>query len=110
MTDRTTGPGANPAHPAQGANARARLRASLAGFSDLLAEFYSGPYRRTFARARRDEDDLVRLLVLGQALGVPDPAQFYTLELVPLFYEELADWQERLVEPVTPLDTMRCCC
>lgn len=86
------------------------MRDRLAGFSRLLGEFYAAPYRRTFARARRDEDDLVRVLVLGQALGVPDPAQFYTLELVPLFYSELAEFQDRLAEPTSPFDHTRCCC
>ncbi|GAB95598.1 hypothetical protein BJY21_000828 [Kineosphaera limosa] len=86
------------------------LRQRLAHAGELLGEFYTGPYRRTLARARRDEDDLVRVLVLGQALGVPDPAQFYTLELVPLMYEELGDWQERLAQPTSPFDHTRCCC
>ncbi len=43
-----------------------------ASFRAGLEEFYAGPYRRTFARARREEDDLFRMVVLAEALGVPD--------------------------------------
>jgi hypothetical protein len=39
-----------------------------------LREFYVAPYRRTFARARRDEDNLFMLLVFSETLGVPNPA------------------------------------
>lgn len=95
---------------APAATGGAGVRARLARAGELLGEFYAAPYRRTMARATRDEDDLVRALVLGQALGVPDPAQFYTLELVPLMYEELADWQGRLADPLSPFDHHRCCC
>ena len=39
-----------------------------------LREFYVAPYRQSFARAQRDEDDLFMLMVFAETLGVPNPA------------------------------------
>jgi hypothetical protein len=86
------------------------LRGALAAFSAGMHEYYVGPYRRTFARARRDEDDLLRLLVLSESLGVPDPAGWYTLELLPVLYDEVHSWHRRMGLDRSPLDHIRCCC
>lgn len=74
-----------------------------------LREFYVAPYRRTFARARRDEDDLFMLLVFSETLGVPNPAAFYTLELMPVLYERFHDWHRRMGMERSPLDHIGCC-
>jgi hypothetical protein len=74
-----------------------------------LREFYVAPYRRTFARARRDEDDLFMLLVFSENLGVPNPAAYYTLELMPVLYERFHDWHRRMGMERSPLDHIGCC-
>ncbi|MFC4727869.1 cory-CC-star protein [Coralloluteibacterium thermophilus] len=81
----------------------------LARLQAGLAEFYAAPYRRTFARAQRDEDDLFMLLVYSEALGVPNPAAFYTLELMPVMYERFHDWHRRMGMERSPLDHIGCC-
>lgn len=84
---------------------RERLRALGAG----LHEFYVAPYRRTFARARRDEDDLFRLLVMGEMLGVPNPAAALTPELLPVLYDGFHAWHRRMGMERSPLEEFRCC-
>lgn len=74
-----------------------------------LHEFYVAPYRRTFARARRDEEDLFMLLILADALGVPNPASFYTIELLPLVYERFHEWHLRMGMESSPLEYLACC-
>ncbi|GAA4432540.1 hypothetical protein GCM10023169_38380 [Georgenia halophila] len=74
-----------------------------------LREFYAAPYRRTFARARRDEDDLFMMIVLGEALGVPNPAGYYTAELLPVMYERFHDWHRRMGMDRSPLEHIGCC-
>lgn len=74
-----------------------------------LEEFYAGPYRRTFRRARRDEDDLFLLVVLAEALGVPDPAAYQSVELLPAVYEEFHDWHRRMGMDRSPLEHVGCC-
>ena len=82
-----------------------RLRALGRG----LDEFYTAPYRRTFAKAQQEEDDLFMLLVMSEALGVPNPANYYTLELLPLVYEDVHAWHKRMGLERSPLDGISCC-
>jgi hypothetical protein len=74
-----------------------------------LSDFYAGPYRQTFARARREEDDLFCMVVLADALGVPDPAAHQSLELLPAVYPEFHAWHRRLGMERSPLEHVSCC-
>jgi hypothetical protein len=74
-----------------------------------LEEFYAGPYRRTFARARREEDDLFLLVVLADALGVPDPAAYHNADLLPAVYPEFHAWHRRIGLERSPLEHIGCC-
>lgn len=77
--------------------------------AERLGEFYTAPYRGAAARARRDEDDLFMLLVFSQAMGIPTPAAYHTLELLPLLYERFHRWHRRMGMEKSPLDHIRCC-
>ncbi|GAA1976775.1 hypothetical protein GCM10009718_11320 [Isoptericola halotolerans] len=81
----------------------------LASLSAGLREFYEAPYRRTMARARRDEDDLFTLVVLAEALGVPDPASYYTVEMLPLVADRVHEWHTRMGLDRSPLEHVSCC-
>jgi len=74
-----------------------------------LHEFYVTPYRRSFARAQRDEEDLFMLLVFAESMGVPNPAAFYTMELLPVVYDRFHDWHVRMGMEKSPLDHISCC-
>ena len=82
-----------------------RWSAFLAGMN----EAYVGPYRQMFRREQRDEDDLFMIAVLGEALGVPDPAAYYTAELMPALWEDFHAWHRRIGIPRSPLDQIGCC-
>lgn len=74
-----------------------------------LHEFYVAPYRRSFARAHRDEQDLLMILILADALGASNPASYYTMELLPLVYEQFHDWNRRMGMDHSPLEYLACC-
>lgn len=78
-------------------------------FREGLEEFYAGPYRRTLRRAQREEDDFFLTVVLAEALGVPDPAAYQSVELLPAVYAEFHDWHTRIGLESSPLDHMGCC-
>ena len=88
---------------------RGPLARRWAAFSSGLSEFYAGPYRRTFARARQEEDDLFLLVVLADALGVPDPASYHSLEHLPAIYPEFHAWHRRIGLDRSPLEHVGCC-
>ena len=74
-----------------------------------LHDYYVVPYRRSFARAQREEEDLFLLLVFAESMGVPNPAAFYTLELLPVVYDQFHDWHVRMGMEKSPLDHISCC-
>ena len=74
-----------------------------------LREFYVAPYRRVFARARRDEEDLFMMLVLSEALGLPNPASGATLELLPEMLDRVHEWHTRQGLDTSPFDSFSCC-
>jgi len=78
-------------------------------FRHGLAEFYIGPYRQTLKREQQDEDDFFTVVVLGEALGIPDPAAFYTAELAPAVWDDFHAWHRRMGMPRSPLDHIACC-
>ncbi len=88
---------------------RERWRARLQAFTAGLTEYYAGPYRQTFARAARDEEDLFMMMVFSEALGVPNPAAYYTAELMPVMYERFHEWHTRMGMERSPLDSLSCC-
>ena len=89
-----------------------RLRAlpeKWAAFREGLLEFYVGPYRQTLKREQQAEDDFFSVVVLGEALGVPDPAAYYTAELMPALWGDFHAWHRRMGLPRSPLDHIACC-
>jgi hypothetical protein len=85
------------------------LSATMAHLQSLLQEFYAAPHRAALARARRDEDDLFMLLVYSEAMGVPSPVSWYTLELLPVVQDRFHEWHRRMGMERSPLEHFRCC-
>lgn len=82
---------------------------ALTRLAELLREFYEGRHRGALARERREEDDLFMLLVFSESMGIPNPASYHTLELMPLLYEGFHDWHRRMGMERSPLEQFRCC-
>ncbi|MCC5885537.1 MAG: DNA helicase [Gammaproteobacteria bacterium] len=75
----------------------------------FLDESYAAPFRRQQRRSQRRQEDLFRLLVMSEALGVPNPAAFYCLELMPFLLEDFHAWHRRMGMEHSPVDGFRCC-
>lgn len=88
---------------------RLRVRAALARFGELVREFYEVRHRGALARLRREEDDFFMLLVFSETMGIPNPASYHTLELMPLMYERFHEWHTRMGMERSPLEGFRCC-
>jgi hypothetical protein len=87
------------------------LRGSLRSLSAGLREYYEAPYRRTLSRARglAARDAVHGRALQAEALGVPNPASYYTVELLPLLSERVHEWHTRLGLERSPLDGVACC-
>ncbi len=86
-----------------------KRKSFLTRLEEGLREYYIAPYRREFARAQRDEDDLFMMLIFSESLGIPNPTTYYTLELLPVVYDRFHDWHRRMGMERSPLDHVTCC-
>ncbi|MCR6098468.1 hypothetical protein HXA34_00045 [Salipaludibacillus agaradhaerens] len=74
-------------------------------YDDILRQ----GHRTEILRELRDEDDLFFLLLYSEALGIPNPVSFYTLELYPYMLDKFHDWHLRMGMEKSPLSGFRCC-
>ncbi|MGI9251783.1 MAG: cory-CC-star protein [Pseudohongiellaceae bacterium] len=95
--------------PTTNSQNKSRLRRLLQTVEQGLHDYYVTSYRRSFARAQRDEEDLFMMLVFAESLGIPNPTAFYTLELLPLVYDRFHEWHKRMGMERSPLDHISCC-
>ncbi|WP_085522582.1 cory-CC-star protein [Tuberibacillus sp. Marseille-P3662] len=72
-------------------------------------EVISLPHKAEIERELRDEDDLFLLLCFSELLGLPNPVQYYTLELYPYIVERFHEWHIRMGMEKSPFDGIRCC-
>jgi hypothetical protein len=85
-----------------------RLRAlgrRLVAFHD---ELFMAPWRAGLQREARRQEDLLVTLVFLEALGVENPATYYTLELYPELLSSFHDWHRRAGMPRSPEPGMCC--
>lgn len=86
-----------------------RIRRALRAFRDLYEALYMAPYRSQIRREHARQQDLFLLLTTSDLLGVPNPVEFYTLELLPEVMEQFHDWHRRMGMERAPEGGFRCC-
>ena len=86
-------------------NLRSRLRAAR----EIYEGIYVAPYRSAIHREYLRERDLFFLLGASDLLGVPNPVQFYTLELLPELIDGFHEWHLRMGMEHPPEGGFRCC-
>ena len=72
-----------------------RLRNGWRRFNELYDQLFFSPYRAVAARRHRDEEDLFLLLCFSDMMGIPNPVNYYTLELLPAMLERFHAWHLR---------------
>jgi hypothetical protein len=82
-----------------------RLRAALEIYEGVAMAPYRTAIRRRYARQR----DAFMLATFSDALGVPNPTEFYTLELLPYLLEDFHEWHQRVGLEEPPEGGWRCC-
>ncbi len=76
---------------------------------EVYEEMYRAPYRSAIHREYLRQRDLFLLLTFSDLLGIPNPVQFYTLELYPELLEQFHEWHLRMGLERAPEGGWRCC-
>lgn len=74
-----------------------------------VEEFYQAPFRQALAREQRDQDDILYMHLCAESLGVPNPVGLYTLELLPVIYDDIHRWHTRMHLPDSGVSGISCC-
>lgn len=85
------------------------LRRRLRSARDIYEGVYIAPYRSLVHREYVQHQDAFLLLCFADLLGVPNPVQFYTLELYPELLEQFHRWHLRMGMERPPEGGFRCC-
>ncbi len=87
----------------------AAVRCRLQGAREIYEGVYMAPYRSAIHREYLEQRDIFLLMGFSDLLGVPNPVQFYTLELLPELIEQFHEWHLRLGMESAPEGGFRCC-
>ena len=87
----------------------ATLRARLRAAREIYEGVFMAPYRRAIHREQLHQRDLFLLLTFSDLLGVPNPVEFYTLELYPELIDQFHDWHLRMGMEHAPDGGFGCC-
>ena len=87
----------------------ARVGDRLRYARDVYEGVFMAPYRSAIHRQYLEERDAFLLLSFSDLMGVPNPVQFYTLELYPELIEQFHEWHLRMGMPRPPDGGFRCC-
>ncbi len=86
-----------------------RVRDRLIWARDIYEGVYFAPYRREIYREYLRHRDRFFLLTVSDLLGIPNPAQFYSLELLPEALDQFHQWHLRMGIELPPDGGFRCC-
>jgi len=87
----------------------AALRRRLRSAREIYEGMYVAPYRAEIHREYLRQRDLFLLAGFSDLLGVPNPTQFYLLELYPELIESFHEWHLRMGMETAPEGGFRCC-
>ena len=76
---------------------------------EIYEGVYLAPYRSIIHREYLRQRDLFFILGVSDLLGVPNPVQYYTLELLPELMQDFHEWHLRMGLEQPPEGGFRCC-
>ncbi len=86
-----------------------KLRELGCKLNQFYIQCYDAPYRQIALRQRRQHEYLFETLVMSELSGIPNPAAFYTLELMPWLIQDWHNWHQRMGWEHAPSGGWRCC-
>ncbi|MGI6702943.1 MAG: hypothetical protein ACOX42_02760 [Clostridia bacterium] len=89
------------------ANIKDTIKKGLKFLADVNRGFFEGARENSVRIVKKDAldgNDYFILLCFSDFLGIPSPASYYTLELLPYMAEELEGWELRMADKKDILD------
>lgn len=87
-----------------------RLLDKLSLVSRSLEAYYASGHRGAVARSKREIDDFFMMITFSEMMGIPNPYEFYTLELLPELMPKFHAWHQRVGLNESPFENFPCAC
>ncbi|MCH5322613.1 MAG: DNA helicase [Helicobacter sp.] len=75
-----------------------------------IEEFYFSKYRGVLKRQKREIDDFFMIITFSEMMGIPNPFEFYTLEMLPELMPKFHQWHKRMGLEYSVFDNFPCTC
>ena len=85
------------------------IKQAMNNFGDALWGMAYGRYQKDMRGQAVELNDLFLLLCYMEAVGLPNPALAYLLEVYPLLLDEFHQWHRRMGVDRSPLASFSCC-
>ena len=82
----------------------------LSRLSNFLDEFYVSKYRGMIYKDKRQIDDFFMIITFGEMMGIPNPYEFYTIELMIELMPEFHKWHKSVGLNKSPFENFPCFC
>lgn len=78
--------------------------------SSFLTSYYELGYKRAIKREQEEIEDFFMVLAFSEMMGVPNPYEFYMLELIPELMPKFHQWHKKAGFEKSPFDYFPCVC
>ena len=73
-----------------------KLISKLLAFQKALEEYYASSYRGVLTKEEREIDDFFMIITFSEMMGIPNPYELYTLELLPELMPKFHAWHQKM--------------
>ncbi|MGP1450387.1 MAG: cory-CC-star protein [Wolinella sp.] len=87
-----------------------KLVSKFVALSKGLEEYYASSYRGVLAKSQREIDDFFMIITFSEMMGIPNPYELYTLELLPELMPKFHAWHKRVGFNESPFENFPCAC
>ena len=75
-----------------------------------IEEYYESSYRGVLNREKKQIDDFFMIILFSEMMGIPNPYEFYTLEIMIDFMPNFHKWHKSVGLNESPFENLPCFC
>lgn len=79
-------------------------------FISILEEFYNFKYKAALNKERKNIDDFFMIITFGEMMGIPNPYEFYTIDIMIELMPHFHKWHKQVGLNKSPFENFPCFC
>ena len=86
------------------------MKVELKNLIRTIEEYYESSYRGALNREKKQIDDFFMMILFSEMMGIPNPYEFYTLEIMLDFMPSFHKWHKSVGLNESPFENLPCFC